>query len=202
MARARQAKNPDTTKTTKVKKRRKVVRTCLPLPPRDTTLDTIKDALQGTRFAASVGQLVEILESKERATSPDIYGASASTLVERFVARDAAFDYGLDKTGDMVAAWKVGLELCKRRTQERASDGQAMFYVSDYPGEDIARVFADVCFYRYAYEDLSSASASTDVTTATEDAETVKLIVETKILGVGLGQLIDIVELLRLFAMF
>lgn len=182
------------------KRKRKPARMCLPLPTRDTTLDRVKAALKGTRFAASVARLLDVLQSEDRKNSPGIYGTDPDRLVESFVTRDHMLDYGLDKSRDIVETWKVGLELCKSRTLERAMSGQAMFYIADFPGGDIARVIADMCFFRYAYEDVSR-STSGGVTAAKQDADTVALIIETKILGNSAAS-IDVVELLRLFAMF
>lgn len=185
---------------------RRCVRVCLPAPPyRDTVLDKVIEGIKDTRFEESMSRLVGILGSKYRRPGTGVYGMGPTKLVQSFVTKDRLFNYnydGVDEAAGIVETWKHGLEKCKSRTRERDGLGETMFYLSDYLDEtiSIARLIADICFVRYAYEDLSENPGSNGVSSATEDSRVVEQIVVYKVLKEG--HPMDIVEVLRLFAVF
>lgn len=122
--------------------------------------------------------------------------------MEMFLGRDSSLNYDTGNNGwEVVEEWKAALDLCKRRTAIRADGGESMVYVREYQTENIDRVVADACFLRYAAEDVSSAPGSSDVTAARDDADTVSRIINKFVLAEGVAP-IDMVELLRLMAMF
>lgn len=159
---------------------------CLPLPARDAVLEKVRNAVNGTRFGTSLSLLRRVMQPGEDAR-----------LLERFITGDATLRYGLSQ-GSVVNMWKEGLALSKRRTQQHYSEGRVM--VDDFSEGDISRVFADLCFTRFVYEDLSNASDLGDVGNASDDADIVMQIIERKILGGTEG--VDLVEMMRLFSMF
>lgn len=153
-----------------------------------------------------MSRLVGMLGSKYRRPGTGVYGMGPTKLVQSFVKNDRLFNYnydGVPETAGIVETWKVALEVCKSRTLEREKLEETMFYLSDYLDEttSIARLIADVCFVRYAYyEDLSENPGSNGVGSATEDYRVVEQIVVDKVLKEG--HPMDIVEVLRLFAVF
>lgn len=166
-------------------------------PTTDHLLEKIWRAAHGTRFQTSARQFTNLLHSREVSGGEGVYGIPSSSVVDRFVARDTLFDYNISNSSDVADVWTRSLLLSRENTRKRASSGATVW--SAHELENIARVFADVCFFRFVYEDMSTEQPSRDVTAATEDALIVRRIISTSILG---GERIDALELLRLFAMF
>lgn len=186
-------KKPSARKPAAKKPTAKKRRVCFALPQEDGALQKVRRGTQGTRFAASVQRLTDLLRTGE---------GSNVAILEMFIGRDSSLKYDTGYSGgDVVGEWKAALDLCRRRTSIRAGGGELMVYVHDYAAEDISRVVADACFLRYASEDIAAAPASSDVTAATDDANTVVRIIDKFVLAKGLAP-IDMVELLRLLAMF
>lgn len=183
-------------------RRGKKRRACFALPQTNTALDRVRRGTQGTRFSVSVQRLTDILGTRQGSNGDIIYGVPATGLVEMFLGRDSSLKYDTGNNGwGIVREWRAALDLCKRHTSTRAREGESMVYVQDYAAEDIARVVADACFLRFANEDIASSPASSDVTAAREDADTVSRIINKFVLAEGVAP-IDMVELLRLMAMF
>lgn len=163
-------------------------------PVTDHLLEKLWRGARGTRFETSARQFTELLQSREASGGEGVYGMPPSSVVDRFVARDALFDYNLDDGSDVADVWRRSLLLSRENTRARANSGAAVL-----SAHELERVFADVCFFRFVYEDMSTGQPSRDVTAATEDALIVQRIISTKITG---GEPVDVLELLRLFAMF
>lgn len=187
-------KKPAARKPAAKKPAAKKRRVCFALPQANSALEKVRHSTQGTRFAVSVQRLTDLLRTRE--------GTADADVVEMFIGRDSSLKYETSYSGgDIIQEWKAVLDLCRRRTSIRASGGELMLYVHDYAAENIARVVADACFIRYASEDIAAAQASSDVTAATDDANTVVRIIEKFVLAKGVAP-IDMAELLRLLAMF
>lgn len=83
-----------------------------------------------------------------------------------------------------------------------------MFRLTDYRPTDtgeprsIARLIADICFVRYAYEDLSENLRSNGVSSPARDADVVEQTVVEKLLLAEDVPSLDIVEVLRILAVF
>ncbi|CAM9709951.1 unnamed protein product [Ectocarpus sp. 6 AP-2014] len=168
------------------------------VPPRDSVMDRVLHASEGTRFLASLGLLTGLLQQWDDVSdSLSVYGG-AKVLLEQFVASRELFARKVDENGgDIAQIWRRELRLHRDNTRARIHDGKPILRVDDH--ENMASVVADVCFLRFVYEDVSVYPSSVDLSAATQHARIVEEIIKTKVFG---GEAIHVVQLLQLLTMF
>ena len=151
--------------------------------------DDVTRVLKSSNYFESVTSSIDDLVPRLLSAHLDLY--KVNHLLNRFIRNDPTLKYDVHAT-NIVDTWKLYVEEAEKTTKLKNGDTKL--------NTEIVHNISDLCMARFVFGDLSNKESELHtIEFAKEDSDTIKSILNTKLIG---KKVIDVEEIIHVLAIF